>query len=103
PGTPDARRSPRDLGVLLRAGHARALGGRRADSGSGGRRIAASSCRARAPTPPTRGRTPMNDAVPVLAARTAGRRFGGHIAPEPTALELYDGEAVALVGPNGAG
>ena len=45
----------------------------------------------------------MNDAVPVLAARAAGRRFGGHIALEPTDLELHDGEAVALVGPNGAG
>ncbi len=45
----------------------------------------------------------MNVAVPVLAARAAGRRFGGHIALEPTDLELHDGEAVALVGPNGAG
>jgi len=39
----------------------------------------------------------------VLAARAAGRRFGETTALEPTELELYDGEAVALVGPNGAG
>jgi ABC-2 type transport system ATP-binding protein len=40
---------------------------------------------------------------PLLAARAAGRRFGQKHALEPVELELWDGEAVALVGPNGAG
>jgi len=38
-----------------------------------------------------------------LAARGAGRRFGGHTALEPTSLEVREGEVVALLGPNGAG
>jgi ABC-2 type transport system ATP-binding protein len=41
--------------------------------------------------------------TPLLAARGAGRRFGQTTALEPVELELWDGEAVALVGPNGAG
>ena len=45
----------------------------------------------------------MSDREPLLAARGAGRRFGSHVALEPTEFELRDGEAVALVGPNGAG
>jgi ABC-type multidrug transport system ATPase subunit len=40
---------------------------------------------------------------PLLAARGAGRRFGQRTALEPTDLEIYDGDALALVGPNGAG
>jgi len=32
-----------------------------------------------------------------------GRRFGQRTALEPVELELWDGEALALVGPNGAG
>jgi ABC-type multidrug transport system ATPase subunit len=40
---------------------------------------------------------------PLLAARSAGRRFGERIALAPTELAIWDGEAVALVGPNGAG
>jgi ABC-2 type transport system ATP-binding protein len=40
---------------------------------------------------------------PLLAARRAAKRFGSHVALEPTDLELVDGEAIALVGPNGAG
>jgi ABC-2 type transport system ATP-binding protein len=39
----------------------------------------------------------------VLAARAAGRRFGDHVALEPTTLEIRAAEAVALLGPNGAG
>jgi ABC-2 type transport system ATP-binding protein len=41
--------------------------------------------------------------TPLVAARGAGRRFGSHVALEPTDFELHDGETVALVGPNGAG
>jgi ABC-2 type transport system ATP-binding protein len=40
---------------------------------------------------------------PLLAARAVSRRFGPRTALEPTELELFAGEAVALVGPNGAG
>jgi ABC-2 type transport system ATP-binding protein len=40
---------------------------------------------------------------PLLAARGAGRRFGQTTALEPAELEIYDGDALALVGPNGAG
>jgi len=40
---------------------------------------------------------------PLLAARGAGRTFGRRDALEPTELEVWDGDAVALVGPNGAG
>jgi ABC-type multidrug transport system ATPase subunit len=40
---------------------------------------------------------------PLLAARGAGRRFGQTSALEPVELEIWDGDAVALVGPNGAG
>jgi ABC-type multidrug transport system ATPase subunit len=39
----------------------------------------------------------------LLAARGVSRRFGEHVALEPTTLEVGAGEAVALVGPNGAG
>jgi ABC-2 type transport system ATP-binding protein len=41
--------------------------------------------------------------TPLLAARGAARRFGQKRALEPVELEVWDGEAVALVGPNGAG
>src|SRR5262245_23604331 len=41
--------------------------------------------------------------TPLLAARGAGRSFGHRNALEPVVLEVWDGEAVALVGPNGAG
>jgi ABC-2 type transport system ATP-binding protein len=40
---------------------------------------------------------------PLLAARGAARRFGHTSALEPVELEVWDGEALALVGPNGAG
>ncbi len=39
----------------------------------------------------------------MLAARGVARRFGAHVALQPTDLEVWDGEVVALVGPNGAG
>jgi ABC-type multidrug transport system ATPase subunit len=41
--------------------------------------------------------------TPLLAARGAARRYGQTSALEPVELEVWDGEAVALVGPNGAG
>jgi ABC-type multidrug transport system ATPase subunit len=44
----------------------------------------------------------VNDA-PLLAARGVARRFGDHVALDPTDLEVHRGEALALVGPNGAG
>jgi ABC-2 type transport system ATP-binding protein len=40
---------------------------------------------------------------PLLAARGAARTFGHTHALEPVELEVWDGEALALVGPNGAG
>jgi len=41
----------------------------------------------------------VNDG-PLLRARGASRRFGDHVALEPTDLEVHRGEALALVGPN---
>jgi len=41
--------------------------------------------------------------TPLLAARGVSRRFGRAVALHPVDLEVWDGEAVALVGPNGAG
>ncbi len=41
--------------------------------------------------------------APLLAARGTGRRFGRTAALDPVELEIWDGDAVALVGPNGAG
>ena len=46
---------------------------------------------------------PLTPSTPLLAARGAGRRFGQTSALEPVELELWDGDALALVGPNGAG
>jgi ABC-type multidrug transport system ATPase subunit len=45
----------------------------------------------------------VTEAQPLLAARGAGRRFGAHVALQPTDFELAPAERVALVGPNGAG
>ncbi len=39
----------------------------------------------------------------VLAAQGVARRYGTHIALEPTSLDVHAGETLALVGPNGAG
>ena len=39
----------------------------------------------------------------LLVARGVGRRFGDHVALEPTDVEVRGGEVLALVGPNGAG
>jgi ABC-2 type transport system ATP-binding protein len=39
----------------------------------------------------------------MLAARGAARRFRAQVALRPSSLEVWDGEALALVGPNGAG
>lgn len=45
----------------------------------------------------------MTPRTPLLAARGTGRRFGKTAALEPVELEIWDGDALALVGPNGAG
>jgi ABC-2 type transport system ATP-binding protein len=45
----------------------------------------------------------LTRSTPLLAARGAGRRFGQTSALEPVELEVWDGDALALVGPNGAG
>jgi ABC-type multidrug transport system ATPase subunit len=39
----------------------------------------------------------------VLRAREVARRFGAHVALEPTDVEVRGGETLALIGPNGAG
>jgi ABC-type multidrug transport system ATPase subunit len=39
----------------------------------------------------------------LLAATGVGRRFGSHVALEPTDLDVCGAETLALVGPNGAG
>ncbi|HEX3268101.1 MAG TPA: ABC transporter ATP-binding protein [Gaiellaceae bacterium] len=45
----------------------------------------------------------MSRGTALLAARGVARRFGRTAALHPVELEIWDGEAVALVGPNGAG
>ena len=45
----------------------------------------------------------MTQSSPLLAARGAARRFGQTHALEPVEVEVWDGDALALVGPNGAG
>ena len=40
----------------------------------------------------------MTSRTPLLAARGAGRTFGSTVALEPVELELWDGDALALVG-----
>ena len=45
----------------------------------------------------------MTPPTPLLAARGAGRTFGRKRALEAVELELWAGDALALVGPNGAG
>ena len=45
----------------------------------------------------------MTQSSPLLAARGAARRFGQTPALEPVELEVWDGDALALVGPTGAG
>jgi ABC-2 type transport system ATP-binding protein len=45
----------------------------------------------------------LTQSPPLLAARGAARRFGQTHALEPVELEVWDGEALALVGPKGAG
>jgi len=40
---------------------------------------------------------------PLLRARGIARRFGAHVALEPTDLDVSAGETIALIGPNGAG
>ncbi|TMK68734.1 MAG: ABC transporter ATP-binding protein [Actinobacteria bacterium] len=45
----------------------------------------------------------MTASEPLLRARGIARRFGAHVALEPTDLDVSAGEAIALIGPNGAG
>jgi ABC-2 type transport system ATP-binding protein len=45
----------------------------------------------------------LSSQTPLLAARGAGRTFGRKRALEAVELELWAGDALALVGPNGAG
>jgi ABC-2 type transport system ATP-binding protein len=45
----------------------------------------------------------LTQGSPLLAARGAARRFGQTHALEPVELEVWDGDALALVGPVGAG
>jgi ABC-2 type transport system ATP-binding protein len=45
----------------------------------------------------------VSSRAPLLAARGTARRFGKTAALEPVELEVWDGDALALVGPNGAG
>ena len=45
----------------------------------------------------------MSRDTALLAARAAARSFGRKVALRTVDLEIWDGEAVALVGPNGAG
>jgi ABC-type multidrug transport system ATPase subunit len=45
----------------------------------------------------------LTEGTPLLAARGAGRKFGRKSALEAVELELWAGDALALVGPNGAG
>jgi ABC-2 type transport system ATP-binding protein len=45
----------------------------------------------------------LTQSSPLLATRRAARTFGQTHALESVELELWDGEALALVGPNGAG
>jgi ABC-type multidrug transport system ATPase subunit len=40
---------------------------------------------------------------PLLRARGVARRFGAQVALEPTELDVFAGETLALIGPNGAG
>jgi ABC-2 type transport system ATP-binding protein len=39
----------------------------------------------------------------LLRARGVARRYGSHVALEPTDIDVCGGEALALIGPNGAG
>jgi ABC-2 type transport system ATP-binding protein len=45
----------------------------------------------------------VSQSSPLLAVRGAARRFGKTAALEPMELEIWDGDALALMGPNGAG
>ena len=40
---------------------------------------------------------------PVLSARGICKNFGGVVAAENIAFDLYPGEIMGLIGPNGAG
>jgi ABC-2 type transport system ATP-binding protein len=55
----------------------------------------------RGPTTRYEGRRTLS--APLLAARGISRRYGRHVALEPTDLEVGSGDALALIGPNGAG
>jgi ABC-2 type transport system ATP-binding protein len=45
----------------------------------------------------------LSSGDPLLRARGVARRFGAQVALEPTDIDVCGGEALALIGPNGAG
>ena len=104
-----ARGGARGLRVLLRAGRARALAARAAPVPvevelEPAPLPAVAACRTPSRRSPRRPRTaPRVSESLLLAARGVARRYGDHVALQPTDLEVRPGEAVALVGPNGAG
>lgn len=66
------------------------------------------SRRAQGNTTPSRGRDgrapmPPADATTPLVATAITRRYGRHVALQPTSLTIRPGEFVAIMGPSGAG
>ena len=55
------------------------------------------------PRPPDAARPVPDVSEPLLRTRGVARRYGPHVALEPTTLEVRAGESLALIGPNGAG
>lgn len=49
------------------------------------------------------GGAPTEDRLPILTTREVEVRFGGVVALDRPAIEVYPGEIVGLIGPNGAG
>ena len=45
----------------------------------------------------------LKSAEPVLKLQGVDKRFGGVIAASHVNLEMYNGETLGLIGPNGAG
>src|SRR5262249_21624512 len=113
-----ARSRACDLGVLLRADRARALGRGRRAARRGGRARRGAACARAGPGARARGRGGDRRqgraargasrrgrlvSGPLIRARAVERRFGDYPALTPTDLDVEAGETLALVGPNGAG